>query len=265
MQKKRRIQTQMRRTPSPPQHRTEALAKMRAAGRCAAATLEFVAERLEAGVTGSQINDWVHEDTLRRGARPSQLGFHGFPASVCVSRNEVVCHGVPHEQLVLRQGDIVNVDVTSELDGFHGDTSVTVAIGEPLPAARAVMRVAKEALGIGIKAAQPGAFVGDIGQAIERHVRAQGLGVVSAYGGHGIGERMHMPPIICHTDTGERGAQLRPGMTFTIEPMVTVGWPALRTLNDGWTVVTADGSPSAQFEHTVLITNTGVEVLTRMG
>lgn len=237
---------------------------LRRAGRVAAATLAAVTARVRAGVSTAQIDAWVREDTAARGARPSQLGYHGFPAAVCTSRNEVVCHGIPSAREVLKEGDIVNVDVTSELDGWHGDTSITVCVGTPSAEARTVVEVARRGLEAGIAAVRPGARLGDVGAAIEELARREGCGVVKEFGGHGIGRRMHMPPHVEHHGPGGRGPRLRPGMAFTIEPMITIGRPRVRVLPDGWTAVTEDGSPSAQFEHTVVVTADGCEVLTRM-
>lgn len=237
--------------------------RMRAAGRCAAATLAEIGARLRPGITTADIDVWVREDTAARGAKPSQLGYNGFPASVCTSPNEVVCHGIPSKSRVLAPGDIVNVDVTSDLDGWHGDTSATFPIG-PIDSERARL-VATTALALeaGIAEVRPGARLGDIAAAIEAVARPAGFGVVREYCGHGIGRRMHLPPQVCHVGRRGTGLRLRAGMTFTIEPMLTIGDPPLAVLDDGWTVVTTDGSPSAQFEHTVLVTADGCEVLTR--
>lgn len=235
---------------------------MRRAGRVAAATLAAVTSKLRAGHTTQDIDRWVREDTRARGARPSQLGFHGFPAAVCTSPNAVVCHGIPSAKVRLVDGDIVNVDVTSEIGGHHGDTSTMVYIGTPSPEARHVVEVARGALARGIEVAGPGVRLGDVGAAIEAYVIERGCSVVRDYGGHGIGRKMHMPPHVAHHGPAGRGLRLRPGMALTIEPMVNAGSPRTRRLDDGWTIVTADGRPSAQFEHTVLITETGVEVLT---
>jgi methionyl aminopeptidase len=238
------------------------IAAIRRASRVAAATLVEVGRRLAPGVATATIDRWVREDTARRGGRPSQLGYHGFPAAVCTSRNAVVCHGVPREDDVLRVGDIVNVDVTTELDGFHGDTSATFLIGEVDAEARRLVEVTRAARDAGIAAVRPGGRLGDIGGAIVAVARAAGLGVVSDYGGHGIGRAMHESPHVSHVGTPGVGLRLRPGMVFTVEPMLTLGEPAVRLLPDGWTVVTADGRWSAQFEHTVCVTDAGVEVLT---
>ena len=243
-------------------HGPQEVDSMRRAGRVAAATLEHVAQRLRAGITTQDIDDWVRRDTARRRARPSQLGFHGFPAAVCTSRNHVVCHGIPAKQDRLLPGDIINVDVTSEYEGFHGDTSATFCIGRPTADAVHVVEVAQQCLEAGIATVRAGARLGDIGAAIEAVAHAKGCGVVESFGGHGIGRDMHMPPHVSHRGTAGRGVTLRPGMTFTIEPMITIGNPGVEILSDGWTAVTSDGSPSAQFEHTILVTADGAEVLT---
>jgi methionyl aminopeptidase len=245
-------------------HGPEEIAAMRRAGAVAAATLGHVGARLRPGITTAQIDGWVREDTTRRGGRPSQLGFRGFPAGVCTSRNHVVCHGVPSSLETLVEGDIVNVDVTTELEGFHGDTSRTFCIGEPSPEARHVVYVARRCMHAGIAVVREGARLGDVAAAIEALARREGCGVVRDFGGHGIGRQMHMPPHVPHTGRAGTGMRLRAGMTFTIEPMITIGEPRLRILDDGWTVVTEDGSPSAQFEHTILVTPTGHEILTEL-
>ncbi len=244
-------------------HGPNEIERLRRAGRVAAATLAWVGGRLRAGVSTAQIDRWVREDTRRAGAKPSQLGYKGFTGAVCTSRNEVVCHGVPSEAEVLREGDIVNVDVTSELDGFHGDTSETFVIGAASPEALHVVEVARRCRDAGIAVVRDGARVGDIGAVIEALARSEGCSVVDAYGGHGIGRRMHADPHVPHVGTRGTGVRLRAGMALTIEPMINLGAPDVRTLADGWTVVTVDRSLSAQFEHTVLVTRDGCEVLTR--
>jgi methionyl aminopeptidase len=236
---------------------------LRRAGLAAAGTLAAVAERLAPGATTADIDAWVRDDTRRRGGSPSQLGYQGFPAAVCTSRNEVVCHGIPRKNERLRPGDIVNVDVTTRLDGFHGDTSATFFIGEPSPAARHVVEVARRSRDAGIAVVREGARLGDIGAAIEELAALEGCSVVRDFGGHGIGRVMHAAPHVSHVGTRGTGMRLRAGMVFTIEPMVNLGAAEVRVLDDGWTVVTADGSLSAQFEHTVLVTREGCEILTR--
>lgn len=231
------------------------------AAQAAAATLAAVGERLAPGISTAQIDRWVREETARQGGRPSQLGYHGFPASVCTSRNDVVCHGIPREDERLAPGDIVNVDVTTELGGFHGDTSATFCIGDVAAPARRLVETTREALAAGIAAVRPGAFVGDIGAAIARVAARAGFGVVRDYCGHGIGRSMHESPQICHVGRRGEGPRLRVGMVFTIEPMLTLGEPASWVDRDGWTVRTVDGRWSAQFEHTVAVVEEGVAVL----
>ncbi|MDI1442851.1 type I methionyl aminopeptidase [Polyangium sp. 6x1] len=243
-------------------HTPRSVEALRQAGRAAAATLATVAARLAPGVRADQIDQWVREDTARRGGRPSQLGYHGFPASVCVSRNHVVCHGIPTAAEVLADGDIVNVDVTTELGGYHGDTSATFFVGRPSPEAKHVVEVARRCRDAGIAEVHDGARLGDIGAAIDELARREGCSVVREYGGHGIGRVMHAAPHVSHVGRRGSGLRLRAGMVFTIEPMVNLGGAAVRQLDDGWTVVTEDGSLSAQFEHTVVVTRKGCEILT---
>jgi methionyl aminopeptidase len=237
-------------------------AALRRAGRAAAATLAAVGRRLAAGISTASIDDWVREDTARRGGRPSQLGYQGFPAAVCTSRNHVVCHGIPRRDERLEDGDIVNVDVTTELEGFHGDTSSTFMVGEPSAEARELVAIAQACRDAGIAVVREGARLGDVGAAIEELAGRHGVSVVRELGGHGIGRTMHAPPHVAHTGRRGTGPRLRAGMVFTIEPMINAGGAAVRFLDDGWTVVTADGSLSAQFEHTVLVTRDGCEILT---
>ncbi len=241
------------------------IARLRAAGKVASATLRLVGERIGPGITTADIDAWVREDTKARGGKPSQLGYHGFPATVCTSRNEVVCHGIPSKKVRLKEGDIVNVDVTTEFDGFHGDTSATFVIGKAPLKAQHVVDVARAGRDKGIAAVRAGARLGDVGAAIEAYVRAQGCSVVRDYGGHGIGRKMHEDPHVPHVGPAGQGLRLRAGMVITIEPMVNLGRADIRTLGDGWTVVTADGALSAQFEHTVAVTETGCEILTLGG
>jgi len=238
------------------------VAAMRRAGRAAAATLAAVAARIAPGVSTADIDTWVRVDTQRRGGRPSQLGFEGFPAAVCTSRNAVVCHGIPSRQERLCQGDIINVDVTTELHGFHGDTSATFFVGAPSAEARHVVETARRCRDAGIAAVRAGARLGDVGAAIEELATREGCSVVRELGGHGIGRAMHQPPHVPHFGQRGAGLRLREGMAITIEPMINLGGPGVRQLDDGWTIVTADGSLSAQFEHTLLVTRDGCEILT---
>ncbi len=242
--------------------RTECAA-LRRAGRVAAATLRWVGTQLEPGLSTADIDRMVRLDTRMRGATPSQLGYQGFPASVCTSRNHVVCHGIPSEVERLEFGDIINVDVTSQIGGFHGDTSRTFAIGRPSPEALHVMSVAERCLLAGIEVVREGARLGDIGAAIEEEAQSAGCSVVRDFCGHGIGRVMHAPPQVPHHGRRGSGLRLRAGMALTIEPMVNFGRSEVVVLKDGWTVVTADGSPSAQFEHSLLVTRDGAEILTR--
>lgn len=236
--------------------------RLRRAGQAAANTLQRVGARLAPGVSTADINAWVLADTARLSGRPSQLGYHGFPAAVCTSRNHVVCHGIPSAAEVLRDGDIVNVDVTTELGGYHGDTSATFFVGEPSANARHVVDVARRCRDAGISVVREGAYLGDIGAAILELARGEGCSVVREYGGHGIGTKMHAEPHVPHVGVRGKGLRLRAGMVFTVEPMINLGGADVRTLGDGWTVVTCDGKLSAQFEHTVLVTKTGFELLT---
>lgn len=234
---------------------------MRRAGRAAAATLAYVRDRLEPGMTTLTIDRLVREHTAQLGGKPSQLGYQGFPAAVCVSKNEVVCHGIPSAKVVLREGDIVNVDVTTDLEGFHGDCSATFRIGTVSSEAEALAALAESARDVGIAAAVPGARLGDVGAAIVRHVGRRGS-LVEEFGGHGIGRKMHLPPHVSHVAKGGTGPRLREGMAFTVEPMVNAGSADIDMDADGWTVRTADRAWSAQFEHTVLIGKHGPEILT---
>jgi len=241
------------------------LPALRAASQVAAQTLHFVGERLKAGMTTREIDMLVRQDTVRRGGQPSQLGYHGFPASVCTSRNQVVCHGIPSATEVLMDGDIINVDVTTYYPrehGFHGDTSATFYVGAPSDSAKLVVETARKCLELGIAEVRDGARIGDIGAAIQEHAHAQGCSVVRDYVGHGIGREFHMAPQVPHYGTRGSGKRMKAGMIFTIEPMINIGHWECRVLDDDWTVVTADGSLSAQFEHTVLVTQAGCEVLT---
>jgi methionyl aminopeptidase len=237
--------------------------RMRRAGRAAAATLAYVGARLAPGMTTAEIDRLVRAHTDQLGGRPAQLGYRGFPAAVCVSRNDIVCHGVPSPHVRLADGDIVNVDITTELDGYHGDTSATFVIGNAAPHARALVELARGARDAGIAAAVPGARLGDIGAAIIGHVGSAG-GIVEAYGGHGIGRAMHMDPHVSHVGRAHTGHRIREGMAFTVEPMINAGSAAIRDDGDGWTVRTADGALSAQFEHTVLVGPHGPEITTVM-
>ncbi|MDB4931879.1 MAG: Methionine aminopeptidase [Myxococcaceae bacterium] len=239
---------------------------LRVSCQMAADTLLRVGEMLRAGITTEDINAFVHEDTIRRGAVPSPLNYHGFPKSVCTSVNDIVCHGIPSAAQKLRNGDIINVDVTTHFNGYHGDTSATFYIGEPSAEARKVVEVARQSLEIGIAQVKDGGRIGDIGTAIQEYAEKQGCGVVRDFVGHGIGRKFHTTPQVWHYKPGRDAAnpRMRAGMTFTIEPMINLGtWEVDVDPKDKWTVRTKDRRLSAQFEHTVVVTRTGCEVLTK--
>ena len=235
---------------------------MRIAGRLAAEVLDLVSEHVRPGVTTAELDAVCHDHIVNvQGAVPAPLHYHGFPKSICTSVNHQVCHGIPSEKR-LKNGDVLNVDVTVIKDGFHGDTSRMMFVGGPSIAARRLCRVAREAMWIGIEMVRPGARLGDIGHAIQRHAENHGYSVVREYCGHGIGRVFHEEPQVLHYGTPGTGEVLEEGWTFTIEPMVNAGRRHVKLLKDGWTVVTKDRSLSAQWEHTVAVTASGVEVLT---
>ncbi|MCI0749647.1 MAG: type I methionyl aminopeptidase [Nevskiales bacterium] len=235
---------------------------LREAGRLAAAVLTMIEPQVRAGVTTEELNDRCHEFIVGDlKATPAPLNYKGFPKSICTSVNHVVCHGIPGPKK-LRKGDIINVDVTVIKEGFHGDTSRMFYVGEPPVLARRLCEVAHRAMLEGIRQVRPGARLGDLGHAIQTFAEAQGFSVVREYCGHGIGREFHEEPQVLHYGTPGTGLTLQAGMAFTIEPMVNAGRPEVRLLPDGWTVVTKDHSLSAQWEHTVLVTNRGYEVLT---
>jgi len=236
--------------------------RMRRAGRVAAKTLAFVGAELRPGMSTAEIDRLVRDDTARRGGRPSQLGYQGFPAAVCTSKNHVVCHGIPNEREQLEPGDIVNVDVTTELDGYHGDTSATFVIGEASDEARRLVDVARRCRDAGIAVIRDGARLGDIGAAMQELAARERVTVVTELGGHGIGRKMHSDSHVSHVGKRGIGPRLKAGMALTVEPMVNLGAAKVRFLDDEWTVVTADGSLSAQWEHTVVVTRDGCEIMT---
>jgi methionyl aminopeptidase len=235
---------------------------MREVCRMAAETLQKVGPLIRAGISTDDINQFVHDDTLQAGAIPAPLNYMGFPKSVCTSINEVVCHGIPSDRK-LRDGDIINVDVTHKYKGFHGDTSATFYVGAPSDDAKRVTEISRRCLDLGIAQVVPGARIGDIGAVIQEFAESQGCGVVRDFVGHGIGREFHEEPKVSHTGVRGQGLRLKPGMIFTIEPMINLGDWRVEVLDDEWTAVTKDGSLSAQFEHTVLVTETGCEVLTQ--
>ena len=242
-------------------YRPEDFEGMRRAGRLAAETLDMIAAHVRPGVTTAQLDRLCHDFIVAHGATPAPLGYRGFPKSICTSINHVVCHGIPGER-VLAEGDILNIDVTVILDGWHGDSSRMYVAGTPSTRARLLLDVTYEALLRGVEAVKPGATLGDIGHAIQSFVERHRFSVVRDFCGHGIGRRFHEPPNVLHFGRPGEGPGLRPGMVFTIEPMVNAGRPEVKILDDGWTAVTRDRSLSAQFEHMVGVTETGVEVFT---
>lgn len=237
------------------------LEALRRSCRLAAEALLLAGDRLRVGMTTLEIDELVHKFLVDRGAYPSPLNYHGFPKSICTSVNEVVCHGIPSRRR-LRDGDIINIDITCKLDGFHGDTSATFYVGTPSAEARHLVEVTRRCLEIGIAQVRPGGRIGEIGRAIEAYAVSQGCSVVRDFVGHGIGRDFHEGPQVPHFGDGARGPRMEPGMTFTIEPMINLGTWELEILQDGWTAVTKDRRLSAQFEHTVAVTETGCEVLT---
>jgi methionyl aminopeptidase len=234
---------------------------IRAAGQLVLTTLDMVAAEIRPGMVTDEINRLVHEFTLKNGALPAPLNYRGFPKSVCVSANEVICHGIPGERR-LAEGDIVNVDVTSILNGYYADASQTYFVGNPSEEARKIVTVARECLRLGIDEVKPGKTIGDIGYAIQQHAENQGCSVVREFVGHGTGLEFHEPPQVPHFGNRGQGVELVAGMVFTIEPMINLGERYLKILEDEWTAVTRDGSLSAQFEQTILVTDSGYESLT---
>jgi methionyl aminopeptidase len=239
----------------------EVIERMRVAGRIAKEVLDDVAAAIAPGVTTDELDAISHEAHVRRGVYPSPLRYHGFPKSVCTSVNEVICHGIPDDR-ALHDGDIVNVDVTVFTGGVHGDTDATYPVGTIDARSARLLRVTRECLDLAIEQVRPGAPLHAIGRAIEAHAHANGFSVVRAFVGHGLGEVFHSAPQVPHYYEAAATTPLEPGMTFTIEPMITMGSIQPVIWADGWTAVTADGSRAAQYEHTVLVTDTGVDVLT---
>ncbi|MCO5762176.1 MAG: type I methionyl aminopeptidase [Gammaproteobacteria bacterium] len=238
------------------------IAKMRIAGRLAAEVLEMIEEHVVPGVSTGELDRICHDYIIQvQGAIPAPLNYRGFPRSICTSVNHQVCHGIPGDKQ-LKRGDIVNIDVTVIKDGYHGDTSKMFCLGEPSILARRLVKVTHEALWLGLNQVRPGATLGDIGYTIQAYVESQRFSVVEEYCGHGIGRDFHEEPQVLHYGKRGQGLVLRPGMCFTIEPMVNAGKRFIKLLPDGWTVVTKDRSLSAQWEHTVLVTPEGREVLT---
>ena len=240
----------------------EGIERMRVAGRLAADVLDMIGPHVQAGITTDELDRICHDYMVSvQGVIPAPLNYRGFPKSICTSVNHTVCHGIPSDKR-LKKGDIVNIDITVIKDGYHGDTSMMFCIGEPSVLAKRLVTVTQQALYRGIAAVRPGATLGDIGHAVQQFVEAQGYSVVREYCGHGIGREFHEDPQVLHYGKRGDGLVLRPGMCFTIEPMVNAGKRYIKLLPDGWTVVTKDRSLSAQWEHTLLVTEDGHEVLT---
>jgi len=238
------------------------LVAMRRAGHVASECLAWILQQVEPGVTTLDIDDLQMQFVRERGVKPAPLGYKGFPRSICTSVNEVICHGIPSRKLTLRSGDIIGIDVTLIVEGFHGDTAATVAVGEVDEEAAGLLRATLEAQRRGVEAVRPDARIGDVGHAIQSVVEPQGFSVVRDFVGHGIGRGFHEEPQVPHYGRSGRGLRLRPGMTFTIEPMINAGVPDVEILDDGWTAVTGDRRLSAQYEHTIEVTAQGVRVLT---
>jgi len=237
--------------------------KMRVAGRLAAEVLEMIEPHVKAGVTTDTLDQICHDYIVNtQKAIPAPLNYHGFPKSICTSVNHQVCHGIPSEKK-LKNGDIINIDITVIKDDFHGDTSKMFYIGEPTIKGRRVSEISRECMIEGIKLVKPGAQLGDIGEVIQKHAESRGFSVVREYCGHGIGRGFHEDPQVMHFGKAGTGVTLEEGMTFTIEPMINVGKRQVKILKDNWTVVTKDHSLSGQWEHTILVTPTGYEVLTQ--
>lgn len=236
---------------------------MRKAGRLAAETLDMITDHVQPGVTTEHLDQLCHKFITERGAIPAPLNYKGFPKSICTSINHVVCHGIPEERK-LKEGDIVNIDVTVILDGWHGDTSRMFFVGNKIPVkARRLCDITYDSMMKGIEAVKPGATLGDVGWAIQEYAESQRCGVVRDFCGHGLGKVFHCPPSVMHFGRPGEGEVLEPGMFFTIEPMINAGHYATKILADGWTAVTRDRSLSAQYEHSLAVTDDGYEIFTQ--
>lgn len=235
---------------------------MRQTSALAASCLVYIEPFIKPGISTEEIDRLCHEYIIAKGAYPSCLNYHGFPKSVCTSRNEVICHGIPNKKEILQDGDILNIDVTTYFQKFHGDTNKTFLVGNVSEEVKKLVDVTHQCMWEGIRVVKPGARIGDIGGIITEIAHSHGYSVVEEYCGHGIGREFHEEPQVVHSAKKGTGPVIKPGMTFTIEPMINLGARHCKVLKDEWTVVTKDGKWSAQFEHTVLVTETGVEVLT---
>ncbi len=239
--------------------------KMRKAGKLAAETLAYISSLVKEGESTGRLDALCHEYIVKNGGIPAPLNYHGYPRSICTSINNVVCHGIPSAGAELKSGDIVNIDITVILDSYHGDTSATYCIGEVSDSARLLVERAVNAMYRGIDAVKPDVYFYEIGKAIEKYISKFGYSIVRDYGGHGIGKDFHEDPHVYHYFTSQNRIRMKPGMCFTIEPMINEGsWEVVTSKKDGWTVTTKDNSLSAQFEHTVLVTSNGYEILTKL-
>jgi len=243
-------------------HGPEGFAGMQKAGQLAAEILDALVPHVVPGVSTGELDDIVREHTLRGGGVPATLGYRGYTRSCCISINHVVCHGIPSDR-TLKDGDIVNIDVTPLVDGWHGDTSRMYLVGDVPIKARKLVDVTYESLMLGIEQARPGNTMGDVAHAIQTHAESHRYGVVRDFCGHGVGRMFHDAPEVVHAGRPGTGPELRPGMFFTIEPMINIGKPAVKMLDDGWTAVTRDRTLSAQFEHSIGITETGCQIFTK--
>jgi len=243
---------------------SEQIEEIRESARINTAVLDLVAKNIKAGMSTEEIDVLVHDFTIAQGAIPAPLNFEGFPKSCCTSINDEICHGIPDKDVILKDGDIINVDVSTINNGYFSDASRMFMIGEVDEDLKRLVRVSKECLDLGLKAVKPWGFLGDVGEAVQKHAEANGYSVVREFGGHGVGLQFHEDPFVAHV--GKKGTDmiLAPGMIFTIEPMINMGNPDLFVdeAND-WTALTEDGSPSAQWEYTILVTETGTEILTQ--
>ena len=235
---------------------------MREAGKIAAGALKLAGEAAVPGISTFEIDNIARKYIEKQGAKPSFLKYNGFPATACISINSEVIHGIPSRKRILREGDIVSIDLGATLGGYIGDTAATFAVGDVSPLAGLLMKTTEESLYIGIEAARPGNRLGDIGDAVSKHCEAKGFGVVREFTGHGVGKKLHEDPSVPNYGTPGRGVRLLPGMTIAIEPMINEGTANINQLSDGWTIVTKDGKLSAHFEHTIAITDSGTEILT---
>ena len=235
---------------------------IRKAGKITHEVLDIVAEHIRPGVTTEMINRWVHDATVERGGYPATLNYKGYPKSCCTSINDCICHGIPDSAVSLKAGDIINVDITTIYEGYYGDSSRMFIMGEASEEANTLVKVAEECLYLGIEEVKPYNRIGDIAFAVESHALQYGFSVVREFGGHGIGKEFHEEPFVHHYGPRNRGMVLVPNMVFTVEPMINAGDFRLKILKDGWTTITRDGSLSAQWEHTLRVTETGYEILT---